>query len=59
MEKPISAKELQSLKVIAKGMSAIRVPPEHLNALLRLDLVELDGGLKLTEAGRERMKLPQ
>jgi hypothetical protein len=58
MAKPINVKELESLKVIAKGMSAIRVPPEHVLTLIRMELVEMKGGLRLTDAGRERVKLP-
>jgi hypothetical protein len=58
MDQTLSIKELASLYVIAKGMSAIRLPPEHIESLLRLKLVERDGGLRLTSAGRERVKLP-
>jgi hypothetical protein len=57
MVKPLSAKEFESLIVIGKPMTAIRVPPEHIAALLRLKLIELVGGIKLTSLGRERVKL--
>ena len=57
MDETLTPKELASLYVIAKGISAIRIPAGHIHSLLRLNLVERDGGLSLTSMGWDLVKL--
>lgn len=52
----LSPEEINSLRKVANAALMCRIPDEHRELFLRMQLIEpLDGALKLTRAGRLRL----